>query len=54
METILATVPVTQPPAWAIQQRHLIKTMEESVGPFVDRYVRDNGEFIWDDVWGGG
>ena len=54
METILATVPVTQPPSWAIQQRHLIKTMEESVGPFVDRYVRDNGEFIWDDVWGGG
>ena len=28
--------------------------MEESVHPFVDRYVRDNGEFIWDDAWGGG
>ena len=54
METIRATVPVTRPPSWAVQQRHLMAAMEEGVHPFVDRYVRDNGEFIWDDAWGGG
>ena len=54
MQTIRATVPVTQPPSWAVQQRHLLHSMEQSVHPFIDRYVRPNGEFIWDDVWGGG
>ena len=54
METIRATVPVTRPPSWAVQQRHLMAAMKEGVHPFVDRYVRDNGEFIWDDAWGGG
>ena len=54
MESIRATVPVTHPPSWAVQQRHLMSEMEQSVYPFVERYVRPDGEFIWDDVWGGG
>jgi len=54
LETIRATVPVTQPPSWAVQQRHLLHAMEQSIHPFIDRYVRPNGEFIWDDAWGGG
>ncbi len=54
MDTIRATVPVTEPPGWAVHQRHLIAAMEQSVHPFIERYVREDGEFIWDDAWGGG
>ena len=54
MKTIRATVPITHPRSWAVQQRHLIHTMEQSVHPFITRYVRPDGEWIWDDTWGGG
>ena len=54
MQTITATVPITLPPSWAVQQRQLMTAMEESVYPFLDRYTRLDGEFIYDDCWGGG
>ena len=54
MQTITATVPVTSPPSWAVQQRRLISTMDESVYPFLHRYTRPDGEFTYDDSWGGG
>ena len=53
MEKITASVPVTTPPSWAVQQRLLLQTMERSALPFWDRYVRDDGELYWDDSIGG-
>ena len=53
MERITASVPVTTPPSWAVQQRLLLQTMERSALPFWDRYVRDDGELYWDDSIGG-
>ncbi len=47
MITITATVPCTQPPAWALLERRLFDAMNESVQPFLDRYVTDEGELIW-------
>ena len=52
--TITATVPITLPPSWAVQQRRLMTAMEESVHPFLERYTRLDGEFTYDDRWGGG
>ena len=52
MERITASVPVTTPPAWAVQQRLLLQTMERSALPFWDRYVRDDGELYWDSFGG--
>ena len=52
MERITASVPVTTPPSWAVQQRLLLQTMERSALPFWDRYVRDDGELYWDSFGG--
>lgn len=54
MEPLTATVPITLPPSWAVQERRLIQSMEEAVYPFLDWYTRSDGEFIYDDRWGGG
>ena len=54
MLRISATVPCTAPPAWAVLQRRLFALMSESVHPFLEKYTRDDGEYIWDDEWGGG
>ena len=54
METITASVPVTQPPSWAAQQQLLMSAMEQCTYPYWDKYCRDDGELIWDDAWGGG
>ncbi len=47
MHTITATTPTFPPPTWAILQRQLIDLMNEATGPFLARYLRDNGELIW-------
>ena len=53
MLRIVATVPVTAPPSWAVWQRRLLDALGESVHPFLERYARDDGELIWKDEWGG-
>ena len=35
MLAIEAALPLVQPPAWAVLERQLIKTMEEAVHPFL-------------------
>ena len=40
-------------PAWAGLQWKLIERMEESVGLFFKKYVRDDGTLIWRDFWPG-
>ncbi|MEM7031545.1 MAG: hypothetical protein AAF629_18430 [Chloroflexota bacterium] len=47
MITIKATIPCTTPPTWAILERQLIDLMNKATQPFLDRYIRDDGELIW-------
>ena len=51
---ISANVPITMPPSWAVWERRLFDTMNQSVQPFLDHFTRGDGEFIWNDEWGGG
>ena len=44
---ITATIPTFPPPTWAILQRQLIDLMNEATEPFLQRYVREDGELIW-------
>ena len=43
----------TPPPEWAMQQRHLIRCMDEAAVQFVRRYTREDGTLIWRDTWPG-
>ena len=54
MRRISATVPCTAPPAWAVLERRLFALMSESVHPFLEKYTREDGEYVWEDEWGGG
>ncbi len=54
MTKIIANIPITEPPTWAVWERRLLKAMNQSVYPFLDHFTRDDGEFIWKDEWGGG
>ncbi|MEM7131738.1 MAG: hypothetical protein AAF702_35825 [Chloroflexota bacterium] len=47
MLTITATIPIQEPPTWAILQRQLIDLMNQATQPFLDRYVNDDDELIW-------
>ncbi len=51
MITIEATIPCTQPPAWALLERQLIDLMSAAVHPFFQKYFRDDGTIIWRDEW---
>ncbi len=55
MERIVADVPMTSPtPNWALWERRLFDVFDASVHPFLQHFTRDDGEFIWNDEWGGG
>ncbi len=54
MTSITADVPIDQPPSWALWQRRLFDSVEATAQPYLDHFTRDNGEFIWQDEWGGG
>ena len=47
MKSIRASVPCSPPPTWAVLERHLIDVMDRATQPFLDRYVREDGELIW-------
>ena len=49
MLAIEATLPLVQPPAWAVLERQLIKTMEDAVHPFLEKYTHPDGRLIWRD-----
>ena len=53
-DPIAADTPIAQLPSWAVWERHLIDTLNDSVHPFLEHFTRDDGEFIWEDEWGGG
>ncbi len=54
MPRITATTPVQVMPSWALWQRQLLRAMDDVVEPYLAHFTRENGEFIWDDDWGGG
>ena len=54
MTEVKATVPISTPAPWAAWQRQLFAAMDQSVQPFLDHFTREDGEFIWQDEWGGG
>ena len=54
MLKIVADLPSTSQPNWALWERQLFDAINESVFPFLDHFTREDGEFIWDDAWGGG
>ena len=54
MQRIVADLPMTELPSWAVWERRLFDDMGDAVQPFLDHFCRDDGEFIWDDAWGGG
>ena len=54
MTTIQADVPLDALPSWAVWQRRLFDALDQSVQPFLVHFTREDGEFIWDDSWGGG
>src|SRR5687768_7270335 len=50
MPRIEATLPALEPPAWAVLERQLLRTLGESVHPFLERYCRPDGALIWGDT----
>ena len=54
MPCITATTPAQIVPSWALWQRQLLRAMDDVVEPYLAHFTRENGEFIWDDAWGGG
>ena len=49
MIAIEATLPLVEAPAWAVLERQLIKTMEDAVHPFLEKYTHPDGRLIWRD-----
>jgi len=47
---ITASIPILNPPSWAVWQRRLIETMGAAIHPFRARYTRPNGSLIWRDT----
>ena len=45
-----ASLPLLDPPAWAILERQLFQTLSDSVHPFLERYARPDGALIWGDT----
>ena len=54
MPCITATTPAQIVPSWALWQRQLLRAMDDVVEPYLAHFTRENGEFIWEDAWGGG
>jgi hypothetical protein len=53
MQTITATIPVLDPPAWAVLERRLFDTLDRAVDPFAEKYLRADGSLIWRDTFPG-
>jgi hypothetical protein len=54
MPTIRATVPLLDPPAWAVLERRLIDTMDQAVYPYLEKYTHPDGTLIWGNTWRNG
>ncbi|MFH1006979.1 MAG: hypothetical protein V1800_05665 [Candidatus Latescibacterota bacterium] len=54
MTRVVADIPISEIPSWAVWQRRLFDSIDQSVHPFLEHFTREDGEFIWEDAWGGG
>lgn len=54
MNPIVANIPLAELPSWAVWERRMLDSIDQSVQPYLDHFTRENGEFIWEDEWGGG
>lgn len=52
MVLLTASVPLIEPPSWAVWQRRLIETMNTAIQPFREKYTRPDGSLIWRDIHG--
>jgi hypothetical protein len=52
--TIEATIPVDNPPSWAVWERALFAAMDAAVAPFLAKYTRPDGTLIFRDDWPNG
>jgi hypothetical protein len=48
--SITASLPLLDPPAWAVLQRQLFATLDQSVYPFLQKYTHSDGTLIWGDT----
>ncbi|MBW4438963.1 MAG: hypothetical protein KME04_17630 [Pleurocapsa minor GSE-CHR-MK-17-07R] len=46
---ITASIPLAQPPSWAVWERALIAAMNDAALPFAAKYTRPDGSLIWRD-----
>lgn len=44
---VTATLPLLDPPAWAVLERQLFSALDQSVAPFLERYTHPDGSLIW-------
>ena len=44
---IEASIPLREPPSWAVLERQLFALMEASLEPFLDKYTHPDGRLIW-------
>ena len=54
MNQICANLPCQKVPSWALWQRKLFESIDSVTEPYLSHFTRKNGEFIWEDSWGGG
>jgi hypothetical protein len=53
VQTVTATLPTLEPPTWAILERRLFELLDESIDPFLDKYVNADGTLHWADRFPG-
>ena len=49
-KVITATQPLLEPPVWAVLERRLFDTLDQSVYPFLERYTQPDGTLTWGDT----
>jgi hypothetical protein len=54
MQTIQASVPAMNVPAWAVLQRRLFDELRAAAEIYLRKYTRDDGALIWRDTWNNG
>jgi hypothetical protein len=47
---VTASLPVLDPPPWAVLERQLFAALDQSVYPFLERYAHPDGTLIWRDT----
>lgn len=54
MQTIQASVPSRNVPAWAVLQRRLFDELRDAAAIYLSKYTHDDGSLKWRDTWNNG